>query len=202
MSAVTLMLVTDPRYGAKRIVEVARAASVVPGFCVHLRDRSDTTDDALEPLARELRAITRAAGATFVVNRRFDLARRVSADGVHAPATELEAARDFAWRSAPVHTGEDLDVARAADATAVLVSPIFDTPGKSAARGVSVLRAAKMRASGMTLVALGGVTVENAAQCREAGADAVAVIRALFDAPDPAEAAKRLAPHPFESSDE
>jgi thiamine monophosphate synthase len=44
----------------------------------------------------------------------------------------------------------------------------------------------------MTLVALGGVDETNARMCREAGADAVAVIRAIFEARDPAAQAARL----------
>ena len=186
------MLVTDPRYGRERILDVARACAA-PGFAVQLRDRTSATDEELVPLAKELRAITAAAGALFVVNRRAALARRVAADGLHAPAAELEDARDFAWRSAPVHTSDELRAAQAAGATAVLVSPIFDTPGKGPARGASVLRAARLVAAGTTLVALGGIGVDNAKQCKDAGADAVAVIRALFDAPDPAHAAKCIA---------
>jgi len=44
----------------------------------------------------------------------------------------------------------------------------------------------------MTLVALGGVDATNARPCREAGADAVAVIRAVFEARDPAAVARAL----------
>lgn len=186
------MLVTDPRYGGECILGVARAVASVPGVCIHLRDRSAATDEELAPLATELRAITRDAGALFVVNRRLELAHLASADGVHAPASELAGATDFAWRSAPAHTSEELAVAEAASATGVLVSPIFDTPGK-ASRGVSVLRAARRRAPDLTLVALGGVDADNARRCFDAGADAVAVIRAVFEAPNPADAVKCLA---------
>jgi len=188
------MIVTDPRYGPERILAVVRAAAyAVPGICVQLRDRTEASDDDLAPLATELRGVTRAAGATLVVNRRFDLARRVGADGVHAPAADLAAASDFAWRSAPAHTSDELQNAQIAGATGVLVSPIFDTPGKPPARGVSVLRAAHLRAPDLSLVALGGVDASNARLCREAGADAVAVVRAVFEAADPADAAKCLA---------
>jgi thiamine-phosphate pyrophosphorylase len=193
VSPVRVLLVTDPRYGARRIVEVVRAAAAVPGFAVQLRDHGDSTDDELAPLAAELRAITAAHGALLIVNRRLALARRVAADGFHAPASELAAAAGFPWRSAPAHTDDELVRALGAGATAVLVSPIFETPGKGPPRGVGALRAARHEAPGATLVALGGVDETNAPLCRAAGADAVAVIRALLDAPDPARTAKCLA---------
>ena len=188
---VALILVTDPRFGDARIAEVVRAAAGVPGFCVQLRDRTERSDDDLEPLAARLREITARAGALFVVNRRLALARRVGADGFHAPASELAAARDFAFTSAPAHSDEELQNARIAGATAALVSPIFE--GKVAPRGLEAIRSARALAPGMLLAALGGVDAENARACREAGADAVAVVRALLAADDPARVANSLA---------
>lgn len=183
---VALTLITDPRYSDARILEVARACAEIPGFCVQLRDRTDRTDDALLALATELRAIA----PMLVVNRRFDLARRVRADGVHARIEALDDARDFAFRSAPFHADEELQ--SASIVTCALISPIGEVLGKSPARGVAAIRAARKLAPRMTIVALGGVDETNARACRDAGADGVAVIRALFDAAKPAEVAKRL----------
>jgi len=182
----TLTLITDPRYGDARIVSVARACAHLAGFAVQLRDRTDRTDDELMPLAMELRAIAK----TLVVNRRFELARRVRADGVHAPAAELDRARDFDLRSAPVHTDDDLQ--HATIATCLVVSPIFEVPGKGPPRGVAAIRAARALEPNKIIVALGGIDARNARAARDAGADGVAVMRALLDAKDPAEVAQRL----------
>lgn len=181
---VSLMLITDPRYGDARILEVARACASVDGFAIQLRDRTDRTDENLLPLARELRAIA----PVLIVNRRIDLARRVRADGVHGE--NLPA--DFEWRSSPAHDAKQLQNARNAGANAALVSPIFSSPGKDAPRGVAAIREARAIAPEMTLVALGGIDETNARACHEAGADAVAVIRAIFEASDPAALATRL----------
>lgn len=178
------MLVTNPRYGDARILEVARACSTIDGFALQLRDRTDRTDDDLFALASELRVIV----PMLIINRRNDLARRVRADGVHGE----DLPSDFAWRSAPAHDPKQLQNARALGANAALVSPIFASPGKDAPRGVSALREARALAPEMTLVALGGIDETNARACREAGADAVAVIRAIFEASDPAAAAALL----------
>jgi thiamine-phosphate pyrophosphorylase len=178
------MLVTDPRYGDTRILEVARACASLDGFAVQLRDRTDRTDDDLLSLAKELRAIV----PMLIVNRRIALARRVRADGVHGEDLPTE----FAWRSCPVHDEKQLQNARNSGATAAIVSPIFASPGKDAPRGVSALREARTAAPELCLVALGGIGETNARACRDAGADAVAVIRALFEASDPASVAARL----------
>jgi thiamine-phosphate pyrophosphorylase len=184
---VSLILITDPRWSDDRIVQIARAIANVPGVCIQLRDRSERTDDEVLPLAQRLRSIAKM----LVVNRRFDLARRVRADGVHASVAELAAASDFEWRSAPAHDPDELEGARRV-ATCVLVSPIFVSPGKAPPRGLDAIRSARRSAPEVLLAALGGVDARNAAECRAAGADAVAVMRALLDADDPAAVARAL----------
>ena len=208
MKRVRLLLISDPRWSEERIAAVAeKAASAVPGFAVQLRDRSARTDDDLLPFAMRLREITARHGAMLIVNRRFGLARRIGADGVHAPVAETEAETETEsetetetetesarmWRSAPAHSDEDVRRARDAGVDAVLVSPIFEVPGKGLARGLGAIRAACAVAPELQIIALGGVEVESAARCVEAGASGVAVIRALLAAADPAAAARALA---------
>ncbi|HSQ64524.1 MAG TPA: thiamine phosphate synthase [Polyangiaceae bacterium] len=194
MKSVRLLLISDPRWSEERIAAVVeQAARAVPGFAVQLRDRSDRSDDELLPFARRLREITSRHGATLIVNRRFELGRRVGADGVHAPVLEAEAETERTWRSAPAHSDEDVRRARDAGVDAVLVSPIFEVPGKGLARGLGAIRTACALAPELQVLALGGVNMGNAAQCVEAGASGVAVIRALLDAADPAGAARTLA---------
>jgi len=189
---IALILVTDPRWDDAHIVQVARAAVSIAGFSVQLRDRTERTDDDLVALASTLREITARAHGVFIVNRRLDLARRVNADGFHAPSSELAEARDFKWRSAPVHDERELRDARDHGATAVFVSPIFTSPNKGPARGTDALRRARADGPNLTIVALGGIDQTNVNACFEAGADVVAVMRALLDAPDPAHVAKCL----------
>lgn len=164
-------------------------ASAVPGFVVQLRDRSARSDEQIEPLARSLRAV---AGIKLVVNRRLALASRIGADGLHAPPGELPMAAELAWRSAPAHDDTEVITARNAGATAIFVSPIFDVPGKGSPRGLGALRTARALAPQCVIIALGGIDAHRAAACYEAGANGVAVMRALLDAPDPVLVAKCL----------
>jgi thiamine-phosphate pyrophosphorylase len=197
-----LLLITDPRYADDHIVRVARELGrALPrgAFGVQLRDK-ERDPSSVRALAKELRQVTKACGALFVVNRDVALALDVGADGVHlgGDGMALAAARSAfppAWISVAAH--RDPDVLRAAEggAEAVLVSPVFETPGeaKGTPRGVGALQRAAATSEGRCVVyALGGVSTSRARACREAGADGVAVIRALLEANDPGAEAQRM----------
>jgi len=195
-----LILVTDPAFTDDRIALVVETVgrALAPGlFAVQLRDKSRPRA-SLEAFAERLREVTARCGTALVINGDARLAKAVGADGVHLgglAGTVLEARRivgEAAWISVAAHDDADVEAGRDAGADAILVSPIFATPGKGAPRGVAALRAAKavvgdVRAGSLSRVAihaLGGVEPASARQCREAGADGVAVVRALLAAKD------------------
>lgn len=154
---------------------------------VQLRDPGLAVRE-LARLGAELRARTRDVGAALVVNDRVDLALLLEADGVHLGRRSVSVADarvllgERAWLSTSAHSVDDVLAAARAGATATLLSPIFASPGKGAPLGVGALAEARaaLAARGLTvqLFALGGVTLQNAAACLEAGADGVAAIRA------------------------
>lgn len=169
-----------------------RALAVLPaharrGFAVQLRD-PELSSRALLDLGMRLREATRALGAALVVNDRLDVALAIGADGVHLGrrSVSVEDARAVlptgAWISASCHDLAGVVRAGEGGADAALLSPIFASPGKGRPLGVEALREARAaldaRGSATMLVALGGVTAENAASCIAAGAGAVAAIRA------------------------
>ncbi len=208
----TIILITDPRYALVRIADVVeRVGTAIPpgALLVQLRDKlADAA--ALRESARVLRETTTRTRSRFVVNASSSmalcLARDVGADGAHVPAPLLAEARavlgSAAWISTPAHTDVDVATGARAGANAVLVSPIWATPGKGSARGTAALEAAQRIASlsrssagrgpAPSIHALGGVDESRAAACAEAGADGVAAIRAILDATDPGEVARRL----------
>lgn len=197
-----VVLVTDAGRPFDATLQVVREAAVVLGgrLAVQLRDKV-APDATFLAHALALREVTRATGARLFLNGRHALAVRVGADGVHVPSGGTVAAVRAVVGDLPVSvaTHDDDDVERAIrdGADAVLVSPIFATPGKGRPRGLDAIASARRHvvASGtnVRVVALGGVDAGNAASCRDAGADAVAVIRALYDASDVAHAAHVLA---------
>jgi len=99
---------------------------------------------------------------------------------------------DEAWISVPAHGDDDVTRAREEGASAVYVSPIYETPGKGPPRGLDAIRRARELAGPMRVYALGGIDVVNAAACIAAGADGVAVIRAVVASPDPVRALREL----------
>jgi len=161
---------------------------------IQLREK-DLPAASIAALAREiLQAIAAANSPTkLLINSRTDIAIATHAHGVHltASADELTPAqvRDLytsANRPAPIitiscHTQEDIRRARVNKAEAILFAPIFEkiiagqiiTPGL----GLDHLRAACRAASPIPVYALGGVTIENASACLDAGAAGIAGIR-------------------------
>jgi len=190
-----VVAITDPWWPDGHLLRIVGVASrVLPrgALVVQLRDKSGRD---FEPFARALLEVVHPSGARLVVNGDVDLAAAIGADGVHlgGERPELSRARavlgDAAFISVAAHTGDDVTHAARGGATAVLVSPIFETPGKGPPRGVDALREAKERANGaLAIVALGGIDARRAAACAAAGATGVAVMRALFDVQTEAEA--------------
>jgi thiamine-phosphate pyrophosphorylase len=204
--APAVVLVTDPAFSMARTIDVVRAAGEAlreGGLLVQHRDKTSAREAYVRD-ARLLLAAARSAGARFVVNGDANVAREIGADGAHVPGgASVRAARaalgGAAFVSAAAH--DDDDVRRAIDegATAVLVSPIFASPGKGPPRGLAAIASARAivdaRGRDLLVYALGGVDASRAASCIDAGADGVAVIRALLgdDVGDPRAAAAALA---------
>jgi thiamine-phosphate pyrophosphorylase len=157
---------------------------------VQYRAKSAGPALALEQ-ARRLGAACRAAGALLIVNDSVELAIAANADGVHLGRddTDVETARAaLGGRIIGVSCyGDPLRALAARDSGAdyVAVGSVFQSATKPNAARASLenLTAAK-RISGLPLVAIGGINIDNASLAVEAGADMVAVIHALFGAPD------------------
>jgi len=139
-----------------------------------------------------LLALCREARVPFVINDDLDLARAIGADGLHLGRDDVSIA------AARAQLGEDkvlgvscydrLDLAlaaREAGADYVAFGSAFPSSTKPEATRapLSLYREARARLD-LPIVAIGGITTENAHRVIEAGADAVAVISALFDSPD------------------
>jgi thiamine-phosphate pyrophosphorylase len=193
MQTPRVLLITDAAYPDEtvlRVIEAAGRALPTGSFAVQLRDKARA---GRADWARRVREATRAVGVAMVVNGDVKLARDVAADGVHFGGDVMVEEVTGMWRSMAAHRDEDVIVARERGVDAVLVSPIFETPGKGAARGVAALeRAATLAEGKLGVIALGGVGVPEAAACFAAGAVGVAVIRALLGAEEPGKIAVRL----------
>jgi thiamine-phosphate pyrophosphorylase len=147
--------------------------------------------------ARAVVERARPAQATVIVNDRADLARFAGAAGVHVGQDDLtpDAVRAMLGPDAIVgvstHTVPQIDAALALPVSYIAVGPIFGTATKTTgydAVGLALVReaAARARERRIPVVAIGGITLDNAVSVLEAGADSVAVISDLFSTNDPA----------------
>ena len=145
--------------------------------------------------ARELAAVARSAGARFFVNDRPDVAYLAGAHGVHVGQDDLgvEQARvvigSDAWVGLSTHNIEQFEKALSSSADYIAVGPIFATSSKASPDpvvGLGLIRRAR-RLTGRPIVAIGGITLERAAEVIEAGADSVAVISDVLGAENPAD---------------
>ncbi len=197
-STYLLYLVTDSGLSRGRshlrIVEAAIRGGVT---IVQYREKNAPTRRMIEE-ADELRRLCRAAGVPFVVNDRLDVALAVDADGIHVGQDDMPAsvARRLLGpgRILGVSAGSVEEARNAVDdgADYIGASPVFSTPTKPdapAPLGIEGLRHIA-RAVQVPVVAIGGITAENGAAMREAGAAGIAVVSAIVAAED-VEAASR-----------
>ena len=146
--------------------------------------------------AKAFAALCRTRGVPFIVNDNVDIAIASGADGVHLGGDDgdLAAARSrLQGRILGVSCYDSLAGARAAVAAGadyVAFGSVFPSPTKPAAVRAPLALFAEARSLGVPLVAIGGITLENAPLLLRAGADCLAVISDLFDASDIAERAR------------
>ncbi len=172
-------------------LEVAQAALAGGATVIQLRDK-ERPGKALLSLAQELRQLTRAYQATFIVNDRLDIALASEADGVHLGQDDLSIAiarrllGPGAVIGASVTTAAQAREAAEAGASYLGVGPIFPTDSKADA-GEAIGLAAIIhigRAVSIPVLAIGGLTCDNVRSVIAAGAEGVAVISAVTDAPN------------------
>ena len=174
------------------------AAAANDCAALQYRNKSGTQAIRLDQ-ARCLAALARASRVPFIVNDDVQLAVAVGADGVHIGRDDgdIGAARAaLPGKLVGVSCYDDLATARSAvtsGADYVAFGSVFpsNTKPQAVRAPLALFRAAK--ALGVPLVAIGGITAQNAPAVLDAGADALAVISALFDAPDIAARAREFA---------
>ncbi len=166
---------------------------------VQFREK-EKTDRELLDTARSLCLLCREMGAVFIVNDRVELAQRVDAHGVHIGKDDCELStvrRMLPGRIIGVSCYNSLEAALEMEkggADYVAFGSVFPSPTKPEAvhAPLSLLKAAGKRLR-VPVCAIGGITVENAAQVLEAGAAMAAVISGLWTADDIFSQAERFA---------
>jgi thiamine-phosphate pyrophosphorylase len=184
--AVTPDIIDTAELAAKVEADLAGGASVV-----QYRNKAAGADLRIAQ-ARALQSLCHAKGVPLLINDHLELAAEIDAPGLHLGKDDASLPEARALLGPEKLLGAScynrIDSAIAAiqaGADYVAFGSFFPSAVKPGAvhASVSLLREAKERLA-VPIVAIGGITLDNAAQLIRAGADAVAVISALFSAPD------------------
>jgi thiamine-phosphate pyrophosphorylase len=179
---------------------VARVEAAIAGGAnaIQYRNKSASPELRREQAAR-LSRVCQGRGVLLIVNDDAQLAQRVDAAGVHLGEDDgnLGAARAVLGESRVIGVSCYNDLARARRMVAegadyIAFGSFFPSQVKPGARRADVALLAPARMLGVPVVAIGGITADNARALADAGADAVAVISAVF-AHDDAAAVTRAA---------
>lgn len=166
----------------------ARVAAAIAGGASAIQYRNKAADrPSRRAQAAALARVHAVHGALLIVNDDADLAAAVDADGVHIGEEDMSiaAARELVGpdRLVGVSCYDDFARARAAVAAGadyVAFGSFFPSSVKPDARKANVDLLTQARSLGVPVVAIGGIDAGNAAGLARAGADAVAVITAVF----------------------
>ena len=139
--------------------------------------------------AKAALTVARQRGVTLIINDRVDVALALGAPGVHLGQADLppDAARKLLGDDAIIgystHTVSQAISAASLPVDYIAIGPIFQTSSKAnpdPVVGLDGLRAVRKAIGDVRLVAIGGISQENAASVIDGGADSVAVISALL----------------------
>ena len=186
--------VAGPRGELLLLIEQAIAAGV---DLIQIRERHLSTR-ALLALVEAAVARARGTATRILVNDRLDVALAAGA-GLHLPThgfpvADVRRAYPALLIGASCHNRDELHRAEAGGADFIVFGPVFETPAKKPygpPLGLEKLREA-VGAAKIPVLALGGVTLANAAACLAAGAAGLAAISLFQHAADLADTVRRL----------
>jgi thiamine-phosphate diphosphorylase len=187
--------ITDERI-ARRVDLDAVASALAEGggtdLAIHARGRALTGLEHYE-LALRLSVLP----SSLFVNDRLDVALAVPTAGVQlghggVPVSAARALNPQWWIGKSVHDLAEADAARAEGADYLVVGPVYASATHPDRPAIGLERLRATVALGLPVIAIGGVTPERVRAVRAAGAYGIAAIRALWDAAEPADAARRM----------
>ncbi len=185
------------------LLEKVKAAAAAGVDWIQIREKHLTGRELADLVQQALRVAP--APCRILVNDRLDVACAVGAAGVHLTEQSISAAdaRKFVRErgllssflvGASTHSLDSARAAAESGADYVIFGPVFATPSKAgfgAPQGIERL-AAVCRSVSVPVLAIGGITPENAGECRAAGAAGIAAIRLFQDAADLPAVVRRL----------
>ena len=188
-SGATTVATTLDSKDFQAIIQLIAAAVAANIDLIQIREKAVTTS-VLYELVRRGTELTRHSLTKLLVNDRADVAASAGADGVHLTTRSLPAqvvrqsfGKDFLI-GVSTHSLDQAREAREAGADFVVFGPVFQTPSKEGygpAICLEQLNHVCAELDSLPVLAIGGVTQDNFAECLRAGAQGVAAIRMFAD---------------------
>jgi thiamine-phosphate pyrophosphorylase len=194
-----LYAITDARLSGLSHAEQVLRLCLGGARLIQLREKQAGAREFFAEAEAALR-VARKAGVRLIINDRVDVALALGADGVHLGQDDLppEAARRILGERAVIgfstHNLEQAELAARLPIDYLAIGPIFATSSKEnpdPVVGLDGLHRVRRAVPNLPLVAIGGITPENARETLAAGADSLAVISALLSDPPQIEARTR-----------
>ena len=194
-----LYFVCDARPHGADPEPLLRAALDGGADIIQLREKTLSRRE-IERAGSTFRRIADTYSALFIVNDDPDLAHDCDADGLHVgqddlPVAEARAALGpDAIIGLSTHTDAQVDSGARSGADYISVGPVWETPTKEGrpATGLDLITHASESSGSTPFFAIGGIDTTNATDVLAAGARRLCVVRAIRDAPSPAQAASQL----------
>ncbi|MBL8023103.1 MAG: thiamine phosphate synthase [Elusimicrobia bacterium] len=195
-SDVHLYVITSSPRAGQSYAAMVEAACAGGADAVQLRDKTLSSRELFR-LAKDLQAICDRTGTFFILNDRVDVALAADVDGVHVGQEDLPVrmVRGMMGHKKLIgcstHSTAQALAAVGDGADYISCGPLFATPTKPdySAVGLELVKEYRQLVR-IPFVAIGGLNLSNVTQAISAGADRVAVVRAIAGAPDVKRAAK------------
>ena len=193
-----LLLVTDRHHASGDLPDIAESAFSAGCRWLSLREKDLPASEQIH-LLREIMRLGERHAARVTLHGKAELAREAGAHGVHLSggSDTVEARRllgDDALIGLSIHTVDEARTAKAGTTDYVIAGPVYETaskPGYGPTLGTNGL-ARIVQACAVPVVAIGGITPENARECRAAGAAGIAVMGGVMRAKNPAGSVTQL----------
>ena len=195
----TLYAVTDAAWtGDQTLIEQVREALEGGISFLQLREKKLSEEDFLKE-AEEIKKLADQYKVPFVINDNIEIARKVNADGVHVGQDDMpvEEVRKLLGENKIIgvsaHNVEEAMKAEEGGADYLGVGAVCATSTKSEATVVTMEEMSKICQSvSIPVVAIGGISIDNALELKGTGVDGICVISAIFGSENPSEATKKL----------
>ena len=194
----SLYLVTDNSENEEKFLKTIEEAILGGVSVVQIREKTAETLEFYN-LAIKVKEITTKYDVPLIINDRVDIALAIDADGVHVGQSDMpcDITRKLIGKNkilgVSATTVEEAKKAENDGADYIGVGAVFPTTTKTDAKSVTKKELSDITKSiNIPVVAIGGITIENANELKDTGIAGLSVVSAIMNADDPKKASEKL----------